>query len=327
MAARISGLGLAEPVAVCTNAELAERVDTSDEWIFSRTGISERRIAGPDESTFTLALAAGRVALADAGMRPEDLDLVIVATISPDIGFPAVANLVQDALGAKDAGAFDINTACTGFVYGLSLANALIESGQANNALVIGAETMSRIVDWTDRSTCVLFGDGAGAAVLTGDGYDQSFLSFELGSDGGGAASLYRSNAFGVSPFVGKNDAKGSQLLQMDGREVYKFAIGAIVKTIRLTAAKAGVEVADLDLIVPHQANVRILRMAADQVGLPHDRFLINVDRYGNTSAASIPIALAEAKADGRLKPGHLVMLVAFGAGLSWAGSLIQLPD
>lgn len=315
---------MALPRHARTNRALAEMVDTSDEWIWSRTGIRERRIAEDDESTFSLALAAGRTALDRAGLEPERVELVIVATMTPDLGSPAVANLVQDALGARTAGAIDINTACTGFIYGLSLATAMVDTGQVGNALVIGSETMSRILDWSDRSTCVLFGDGAGAAVIDGGGEERSFMAFSLGSDGGGAESLYRANSYGLlSRF---NGANGSLDLQMDGREVYKFATRALTGTVVKTAEKAGVELADLDLIVPHQANVRIIKSAAEQLGLPMERFVVNVERYGNTSAASIPIALAESDADGRLGQSDLVMLVAFGAGLSWAGALLKTP-
>ena len=313
---------MALPKQVRTNHALAEIVDTSDEWIWSRTGIRERRIAADDESTFSLGLDAGRAALKQAGLAPEQVELVIVATMTPDLGSPAVANLVQDSLGARAAGAIDINTACTGFIYGLSLATAMVDTGQVGNALVIGSETMSRILDWSDRATCVLFGDGAGAAVVDGNGTDRSFLAFSLGSDGGGAESLYRANSYGLlDQFSGAN---GSLDLQMDGREVYKFATRALTDTVVATAAKAGVAIEDLDLIIPHQANIRIIKSAADQLGLPMDRFVVNVERYGNTSAASIPIALAESDASGRLAESNLVMLVAFGAGLSWAGTLLR---
>lgn len=322
MPARIAGLGMALPKQVRTNHALAKIVDTSDEWIWSRTGIRERRIAADDESTFSLGLDAGRAALKQAGLAPEQVELVIVATMTPDLGSPAVANLVQDSLGARAAGAIDINTACTGFIYGLSLATAMVDTGQVGNALVIGSETMSRILDWSDRATCVLFGDGAGAAVVDGEGADRSFLAFSLGSDGGGAESLYRANSYGLlDQFSGAN---GSLDLQMDGREVYKFATRALTDTVVATAAKAGVAIEDLDLIIPHQANIRIIKSAADQLGLPMDRFVVNVERYGNTSAASIPIALAESDASGRLAESNLVMLVAFGAGLSWAGTLLR---
>ncbi len=322
MPARIAGLGMALPKQVRTNHALAKIVDTSDEWIWSRTGIRERRIAADDESTFSLGLDAGRAALKQAGLAPEQVELVIVATMTPDLGSPAVANLVQDSLGARAAGAIDINTACTGFIYGLSLATAMVDTGQVGNALVIGSETMSRILDWSDRATCVLFGDGAGAAVVDGEGTDRSFLAFSLGSDGGGAESLYRANSYGLlDQFSGAN---GSLDLQMDGREVYKFATRALTDTVVATAAKAGVAIEDLDLIIPHQANIRIIKSAADQLGLPMDRFVVNVERYGNTSAASIPIALAESDASGRLAESNLVMLVAFGAGLSWAGTLLR---
>ena len=321
MAARLAGLGMALPQEVRTNHALAQIVDTSDEWIWTRTGIRERRIAGDGESTFSLGLEAAHAALAEGGLEPEQVDLVIVATMTPDLGSPAVANLIQDALGARTAGAMDINSACTGFIYGLSLATAMVDTGQVANALVIGSETMSRILDWSDRSTCVLFGDGAGAALIDDKGQDSSFLAFSLGSDGGGAKSLYRANSYGLLDRFGAN---GSLDLQMDGREVYKFATRALTETVTATAAKAGVSLEDVDLIVPHQANVRIIRSAADQLNLPLERFVVNVERYGNTSAASIPIALAESAAEGRLEQSSLVMLVAFGAGLSWAGTLLR---
>ena len=325
MPARIAGLGMAAPKLVRTNRALAQIVDTSDEWIWTRTGIRERRIAGDGESTFSLGLDAARAALTEARLDPEQVELVIVATMTPDLGSPAVANLIQDALGARTAGAIDINTACTGFIYGLSLATAMVDSGQVGNALVIGSETMSRILDWSDRSTCVLFGDGAGAAVIDGKGARKSFLAFSLGSDGGGAESLYRANSYGLLEHF--TAANGSLDLQMDGREVYKFAIRALTETVIATAGKAGVALADVDLIVPHQANIRIIKAAADQLDLPIERFVVNVERYGNTSAASIPIALAETAASGKLAQSRNVLLVAFGAGLSWAGTLLRIDS
>ena len=294
--ARIAGWGKALPRRVLSNAELEGMVDTSDDWIRSRTGIRERRIAGPDKSTFTLAVEAAREALAVAGVAPSEVDLVVVCTFSPEFGgMPSTASLVQDALGASRAGAFDLNAACSGFIYGLALAQGLIVSGMQRTVLVIGAETMSRLLDWSDRSTCVLFGDGAGAVVLrAGDGPD-GILSSVLGSDGSGGELLSIPGGGSRQPASAESVETAQHFIRMNGKEVYRFAVSAAPRASRQAVQQAGLSMDEIDLFVPHQANVRIILSAAGALGIPLERTFVNVDRYGNTSAASIPIALCEA--------------------------------
>jgi 3-oxoacyl-[acyl-carrier-protein] synthase-3 len=305
---RIVSTGLYVPEKVLTNDELATRLDTSDEWIFSHTGIHERRIAAVGESSSTLGAEAGRRALAAAGLDPLDVDLVLVATSTPDFGgFPSTASLVQDALGAKNAGAMDLTAACTGFVYALETARAFIASGSARHVLVVGTEVFSRIVDWNDRSTCILFGDGAGAVVVGpgGDWFSPSLLR----SDGSGGGSLARVEGGFVT---------------MDGRKVYTFAIGAVKDIVLEILAKNRLALGDVDWIVPHQANARIVASAAQRLGFPMEKFVMNMDRYANTSGASIPLALAELDQRGGLKRGQLVVTVGFGAGLTWGANLFR---
>ena len=319
---QITGWGMSLPVGIRTNDDLAKLVDTSDEWIQARTGIRERRVAGEGESTLSLATAAGQQAMERAGVTAEEIDMILVATITPDYGFPAVANLVQDALGAKNAAALDINAACTGFISGLAIAHGLIQSGQSRTVLLIGAETMSRIVDWADRATCVLFGDGAGAVVLqAGDG-KGGVASTMLGSDGAGAGLLYQPGKDGSRP--GCDPASGTNLLVMDGREVYKFAVRTTARASRETLDRAGLSVEDVDLFIPHQANIRIIDAAVKQLELDPEKVFTNVEHYGNTSAASVPMALCEAVEAGRVQPGDRVLMVAFGGGLSWGGALVN---
>lgn len=318
---QIAGWGMSLPATIRTNKDLENLIDTSEEWIRTRTGIRERRIAGEGETTFTLALEAGRRAVDRAGIAPDEIDMIIVATITPDYGFPAVANLVQDALGASNAAAFDVNAACTGFICGLAIAHGLIQSEQYRTVLLIGAETMSRILDWTDRSTCVLFGDGAGAVVLKAGEGPHGVMSTLLRSDGAGAELLYQPGAGGRTPESAETIEQGLQFLKMDGREVYKFAIRTMTGATKGTLARAGLEMDDIDVFIPHQANIRIIDASAEQLGLDRSKVFTNVERYGNTSAASIPIALCEAAEDGWIKPGYKVLMVAFGAGLSWGGT------
>lgn len=321
----VAGIGMCVPERILTNAELESMVDTTDEWIFSRTGIRERRIAAPDQATSDFAVGAAREALASAGMDASELDLIVVATCTGDTNsIPATAAYVQDRLGLRGVPAFDIAAACSGFVYGLDVAHQFIASGRYDNVLVVGAETMSRIVDWSDRTTCVLFGDGGGAAVLRPCPVGEGILATEIGADGAGACLLYVPGGGTRLPLTAEAIAAGSQRLVMEGKKVYAFAV-EIMGTASLKAlARAGLTPADVDLFVPHQANIRIIRAAADRMGLPMDRVLVNVDRYGNTSAASIPIALTEAWREGRIREGSVVVTVGFGAGLTWGANVLR---
>ena len=320
----ITGWGMSLPNQVRTNRDLELIVDTTDDWIRTRTGIRERRIASEDESTFTLALEASKQALETADLSPEDIEMIIVATLTADFGFPAVSNLLQDALDASNAAAVDINSACTGFLSGLALADGLIVSGHVDNVLLVGAETMSRVVDWSDRATCVLFGDAAGAAVLRKSDSGGGILKSVLGSDGSGAMSLYLRGGGSRHQANAQTIANGDHFLKMDGREVYRFAVKAMVDCTVETARRAGVPLDDFDLFIPHQANVRIINSAIRELDLPERKFFVNVGRYGNTSAASIPVALCEAIDEGRIEPGSKVLMVAFGAGLAWAGTALE---
>jgi 3-oxoacyl-[acyl-carrier-protein] synthase-3 len=314
--ARITGWGKYLPPKVLTNQDLERLVNTSDAWIMSRTGIRERRIAAADETASTMGIQAGRAALESAGLKPKDLNLVIVATCTPDYIFPACASLVQHSLGAKNAAAFDVNAACSGFIYALATACQFINSGAYQNILVVGSEVYSRILNWKDRSTCVLFGDGAGAVVIQGSDEPPGLLSFILGNDGSRANSIYAPGPCGTTngPFV----------INMDGPQVFKFAVNIICLATRQAVKAAGLDLSDIELLVPHQANVRILKSAAKALELPPEKVFINVDRYGNTSSASIPIALCEAVEQGRLKEGDHIVLVGFGGGLSWAAMAIE---
>ena len=316
--AQVTGWGKCLPQRILTNDDLAAHVDTSDEWIRSRTGIAARRIAEPRDTTATLAIRAARNALEVAGLAPQKLDLIIVATATPERVFPATACLVQDALGASHAAAFDLSAGCAGFVYALGLAAQVIASGGQHNVLVIGAETMSRIIDWKDRNTCVLFGDGAGAVVLQAAQGNGGVLSSVLGADGSGANLLL------APPIVHSASQDSQRAIRMNGREVYRFATRIMVKASREALEKAGLTVDDVALFIPHQANLRIIDAAAQDLGIPRDRVYVNVQRYGNTSAASIPIALCEAVEEGRLQAGDHVVLVGFGAGLTWAAAVLR---
>jgi len=307
-----------------TNHELATLVNTTDEWIRTRTGILERRIADIKESTSTMAIQAARAALDVAGLDPERLDLIITCTVTGDYPFPATASLVQDALGASHAGAFDLAAGCAGFIYGLSVASQMIIAGACDNILVIGAETLSRIMDWTDRQTCVLFGDGAGAFVLQASDQPGGVLSFTLGSDGSGADLLMMPAGGSRHPFDEAALSNGLTKIRMNGREVFRFATRIMGKAAKDAIDQAGLDIDDIELFVPHQANLRIIETAARFLNLPMERVFVNLDRYGNTSAASVPIAVCEAVEQGRIQPGDHVVLVGFGAGLSWAAALIQ---
>ena len=322
---RVLSTGFYVPSKVLTNDELATRVETSDEWIFSHTGIRERRIAADDQATSDLAMEAGRNTLRRAALDPKDVDLVLVATSTPDyLGFPSTACLVQQGLGAVNAGAMDLSAACTGFVYGLETARAFIAAGSARHVLVIGAEVFSRILDWTDRNTCILFGDGAGAVLVGPSSPSLSepwFAPSLLRSDGSGGPALVRP-AGGTRKPVAENARDAA--ISMDGRKVYAFAITVVKDIILEILGKNGLTLDDVDWVVPHQANVRIVASAAHRLGLPLEKFYLNMEKYANTSGATIPLALAEMDEAGLLHRGQLVVTVGFGAGLTWGANLFR---
>ena len=317
----VAGCGAYLPDRILTNAEIALTLDTSDEWIRERTGIRERRIAAPGQPTSDLAIRAAEKALVSAGIKGEDIDLIVLATSTPDDTFPATAVKVQAAIGAHRGAAFDVQAVCSGFVYALAVANNFICMGQANNVLVIGAEEFSRIVDWSDRGTCVLFGDGAGAVVLTaaegkGTNADRGVLSTHLHSDGRKHQLLYANGGPGSTGAVG--------FVKMQGREVFRHAVVNLAEVLSEALAANNLTSADIDWLVPHQANKRILDSTAAKIHLPPEKMVVTVDRHANTSAASIPLAIAEASADGRLKPGNLVVLEAMGGGFTWAAAVVR---
>ncbi len=313
----ITGLGCKVPARVISNVELAAYVDTSDEWIRERTGIRERHMADKDEALSDVAFPACVDALDQAGVAGKDIDLLIVATVTPDMAFPSTGAILADRLGATDAAAYDLSAGCTGFMYGLAQAYGMLAGGLAKRALVVGGDLLSRILDWKDRSTLVLFGDGAGAVVMEAVP-DRGFLGFELGADGAGGANLWLPGS-GSRIF---DDA--DRHVKMNGREVFKFATRILVQSAEAVMARCGVTIDDVDVYVPHQANMRIIDHATKKLGVPSDRVVINVDRYGNTSSGSIPLALADAAADGRLRPGKLVLMTGMGAGLTWGSALIR---
>jgi 3-oxoacyl-[acyl-carrier-protein] synthase-3 len=313
---------MAVPERRVTNFDLAKIVDTSDEWITERTGIKERRVAGEGETTASLAIEAGTAALKDAGIDPADIGCCIVATCTSEQPIPPTSSFVQEGLGLR-CGAFDIDAACSGFVYALVAGASMVASGAMGPVLVIGSETLTRVVDPTDRSTVILFGDGAGAAVLTPSD-NVGLLAWDLGCDGSLAGLLGIPAGGSRLPTSADTVAGGDHWLKMDGREVFRRAVRVIVDSARTTLDRAGLTPDDVALFVPHQANTRIIDSAATKLGLPAERVFVNIDRYGNTSAASVPIALAEAAEAGRLHPGDLVLLTGFGAGMSWASALLR---
>ncbi len=319
----ITGWGMQVPEKVLTNADLERMVETSDEWITSRTGIKQRHIASPGETASTLSIAAARKALDRAGLSGKDLDLIIVATVCADYPFPSTANLVQHALGAQ-CGAFDMQAACSGFLYALSTAHQFIANGSARHALVIGVEVLSRVVDYQDRTTCVLFGDGAGAVILSANDEPGGLLGFTIGSDGARPELLWIPVGGSAEPVTEETLRERRQYVQMQGSEVYKFATRIMGTAMEEALAHAGMTAADMDLFIPHQANLRIIEVAARRLNLPPEKVFVNIANYGNTSAAAIPIALCEAVDQGRVFPGAHLGMVAFGAGLTWAAAVVK---
>ncbi|MGO4729921.1 MULTISPECIES: beta-ketoacyl-ACP synthase III [unclassified Paenibacillus] len=319
----VIGTGKYVPEKILTNSDLEKMVDTNDEWIVSRTGIKERHIAAPEQATSDLAYEAALKALESAGMTGSDLDLIIVATITPDSSFPSTACILQDKLGAKGAAAFDLSAACSGFVYGLASATSFIQSGMYNNALVIGADCLSRITDYTDRNTCVLFGDGAGAVVVGEVPEGRGFKAFDLGAEGAGGSLLQMEGGGSRLPASAETVENKKHYIYMNGREVFKFAVRVMGTATIEVLRKAGMERTDVDLFVPHQANIRIIQSAMQRLELPEEKVVVNVDKYANTSAASIPLALVEAAEEGRMKAGDTVLMVGFGGGLTWGASVL----
>lgn len=322
--AGILSIGSAVPEQVLTNADLEKRVDTSDEWIRSMTGISERRIASEGETTSDYAVKAAKIALERAGLTPEDIDLIILATFTGDTPLPAAACRVQNALGCKNIPAFDLSAGCSGWVYSLATANAYITSGMYKHVLVIGADLLSKVTNWTDRSTCILFGDGAGAAVVGPVEKDYGFLAFDLGADGAGAELLSIQAGGSRTPITPEALANHDDKMIMEGREVFKFAVKIQGEACERVLGKIGLKIEDVELVVPHQANIRIIDSAVQRLGLPKDKFFVNIQKYGNTSAASVPIAMEEAWREGMIKKDDHIIVVGFGAGLTWAAGVMK---
>jgi 3-oxoacyl-[acyl-carrier-protein] synthase-3 len=325
--AAIIGTGSYLPETVLTNFDLEKMVDTSDEWIRQRTGIVERRIAEDDVATSDLSVQAAQIAIKRAQIDPIDIEMILVATVTPDAVFPSTGCYVQKGIGAKNASAMDISAACSGFLYGLDLANGLIISGQYDTILVIGGEVFNNIVDWNDRNTCVLFGDGAGAAVVQATEEPKGILASYIGSDGDYADINLLGIPAGGSRMPITSDAIDQNLnkIQMNGREVFKLGVRLMPEAAERVLRKANFSIDDIDLLIPHQANLRIIEAVGDRLGVPREKVYINVDKYGNTSAATVIIALDEAIQDGRAKPGDLILLVTFGAGLTWGSTLLRL--
>lgn len=321
---QILGIGHYVPEGVLTNFDLEKIVETSDEWIRERTGIRERRIAAPDQAASDLAYEAAKVALDRAGLSPRDLDLIIVATATPDMAFPSTACLLQDRLGAPKVPCFDLQAACPGFLYALEVGKSMLLGSTYETALVVGAECLSKITDWTDRSTCVLFGDGAGAAVLGKGEGDRGILSVYLGGDGSLAELLYLPAGGSRLPASEETVRNRLHYLKMRGREVFKYAVLGMQESAQRALEMAGIEPEALRWVVPHQANTRIIEATRQKLKLPPEKVYVNIDRYGNTSAASIPIALSELVERGELQAGDLVLLVAFGAGFTWGGAVVR---
>jgi 3-oxoacyl-[acyl-carrier-protein] synthase-3 len=323
--AKVIGVGAGVPAAVVTNADLEKLVDTSDEWIKTRTGIQERRIVSENETTSGLAIEAAKDCLAFAGMDPSVLDLIIVATSTPDNLYPSTACLVQAAIGAPRAAAFDMEAACTGIIYALSVGQQFIACGTYKTVLVIGVDIHSRFLNWEDRNTCILFGDGAGAFLLEASGEENEILATYLRADGTGGHLLHIPNTGSAYPHAGTTPPKATErYLQMNGRAIYEFAVNAVPEAVRATAAKAGIRVEDIDFLVPHQANRRIINSAAERLGMRPDQIVSNVDQMGNTSAASIPLALWQALKRKQVVPPVTCALVGFGGGLTWGAAIVR---
>lgn len=322
--ARITGTGLYVPKKVLTNLDIEKMVDTSDEWIRERTGIRERRIAANEEAASDLALMASNEALKSAGLKARKLDLIIVATVSGDMPLPSTACILQHRIGAKKAAAFDVNAACSGFIYALSTADAYIRAGIYRRVLVVGSEVLSRLTDWTDRSTCVLLGDGAGAVVLEATDGDRGILSVKLNADGSMWDLLHIPAGGSRMPATEKTVKEGLHYMKMRGNETFKVAVRTLEKLVLSTLKEHKLKPEDISLLIPHQANLRIISATAKRLGLGLEKVMINLDRYGNTSAASIPIALDEAVRSGRVREGDYIILEAFGGGLTWASALIK---
>lgn len=324
--AAITGLGSAVPDKILTNADLEKFLDTSDEWIRRRTGIRERRIVSDGETTATLATEASRNALADAGIEACDLDMIVCATVSGEMPFPATACFMQDALGAADIPAFDVSAACSGFLYGLAVGRAFIESGAHRRILVVGVDVLSRFADWSDRGSCILFGDAAGAVVLEATAEaDKGVIYSVLHANGAGWDFIHIPAGGTRSPATIETVNNKEHCVKMRGRDVYKFAVEKMQWLLGDCLEKCNLTVDDVDLVVPHQVNLRIMKSAAAKFNLPMEKIYINIDRYGNTAGASIPLALDEAYRSGRIGPGSTVVMIAFGAGLTWAGSVVKL--
>jgi len=324
--AAISGLGVAVPEKVLTNADFEKFLDTSDEWITQRTGIKQRHVVSEGQSTATLATEAARNALVDAGLKPTDLDLIICATITPEMIFPATACFVQQALGATDVAAFDLSAACSGFVYGLAIAAKFIETRLYRHIMVIGAESLSRFSDYTDRGSCILFGDGAGAAILQPtDDPDRGIMYNVMHADGGGWDYIHVPGGGSRTPATRETVEQRQHFIKMRGRDVYKFAVEKMQWLLEDCMTACSLKVDDVDMVIPHQVNIRIIKSATEKLNFPIEKVYVNIDRYGNTSAASIPLAMAEARQKGLIGPGSLLLLVAFGAGLTWGGTVLRL--
>jgi 3-oxoacyl-[acyl-carrier-protein] synthase-3 len=320
----IVGTGRCLPDRILSNYDLERIVDTSDEWIRTRTGISERRVSNTDTATSDLATTAAKRAMEDAGVKPEEIDMIIVATVTPDMAFPSTACIVQSNIGAENAAAYDIEAACTGFIYGLSIAEKFITTGDAGTVLIIGAETLSKICNWKDRNTCVLFGDGAGAAILREVKEGEGILACALGAEGWKGQVLTLPAGGSRMPASVETINEGKHFIHMDGGEVYKFAVGIMPKATIKVIEKAGLALGDIDFVVPHQANIRIVESAAKRLRLDSKKMYVNLDKYGNMSSASVPVALDEALEQGLIRKGDCVVLVGFGAGLTWGSCVMK---